>query len=76
MKISTFIKTKEFTMKKRNILLIGLGAALATAVTLFLLKREREYQEEKPSRKAPQLHLQNPGEQSEFTTSASESDIG
>jgi LPXTG-motif cell wall-anchored protein len=63
-------------MKKRNILLIGLGAALATAAILFLLKRKRAYEEEKPPRKAPQIPLHNPGEQSEFTTSASESDIG
>jgi hypothetical protein len=76
MKISNFSKTKEFTMKKKNILLIGLGAALATVATLLLLKRKRGYREEKPPRKAPQLPLQNPGEQSEFTTSASESDIG
>jgi LPXTG-motif cell wall-anchored protein len=62
-------------MKKKNIFLVGTGAVLATAATFFFL-RKRNHREEKPSKKAPQLNVQNPGEQSEFTTAASDSEIG
>ncbi|MGN6400528.1 MAG: LPXTG cell wall anchor domain-containing protein [Flavisolibacter sp.] len=61
-------------MKKKNMLLIGIGTVMAAAAFFFLKKRNDK--EEKPSKKAPQLDVQNPGEQSEFTTAASESEIG
>ena len=52
---------------------IGIGAALAGAAIFFLWKRDSDA---KPPKKAPQVPIKNPGEQSEFTTSASESEIG
>jgi LPXTG-motif cell wall-anchored protein len=61
-------------MKKKNMLLIGIGAVMAAAAFFFFKKRNGK--EQKPSKKAPQLDIQNPGEQSEFTTAASESEIG
>jgi len=63
-------------MKKKNLLLIGIGAALATAAGIFFFLKKKQAGDERPPNKAPQLSLGNPGEQSEFTTSASESEIG
>jgi hypothetical protein len=62
-------------MKKKDVLLLGIAAGLATAAAIFFfLKKEDEA--EKPPKKAPQVPVDNPGDQSEFTTSASESEIG
>jgi len=63
-------------MKKKDILLIGIAAGLATAAAIFFFLRKGDEMEEKPPKKAPQVPIDNPGEQSEFTTSASESEIG
>ena len=63
-------------MKKKNVLLIGMSAALATVAAIFFLKKKNQNAGEKPPKKAPQLPVANPGDQSEFTTSASESEIG
>lgn len=63
-------------MKKKNIILVGIGAALATAATFFFLKKRKNGDEEKPPKKAPQLEVENPGDQSEFPKSASESELG
>ena len=57
-------------------LLIGIGAALATAAAVFFIRKKKTEQGERPSNKAPQVPIENPGEQSEFTTTASESEIG
>ena len=65
-------------MKKKDMLLIGIGigAALTAAAVIFLWRKKEMENEEKPPRDAPQVPINNPGEQSEFTTSASESEIG
>jgi hypothetical protein len=62
-------------MKKKHMLVIGIGigAALAAAAIFFFWKKNDD---EKPPKKAPQVPIVNPGEQSEFPTSASESEIG
>ncbi|MGZ3838838.1 MAG: hypothetical protein ACXVMS_07700 [Flavisolibacter sp.] len=62
-------------MKRKNLILLGLGAAIATAAAFFFCLQRRD-REDLPPKKAPQLDIQNPGEQSEFTTSASDSEIG
>ena len=61
-------------MKKKNIILVGIGAALVGAAYFFLKKRKQN--EEKPSKNAPQVPVENPGDQSEFPKSASESELG
>jgi len=63
-------------MTKKNWLLVALGAALVTAGGIFLALKNKNSKEEKPPRKAPQIPISNPGEQSEFTTAASESEVG
>ena len=62
-------------MKKNNKILVGIGVALAT-VAIFFFHKKKKGQDKLPPKKAPQLPIYNPGEQSEFTTSASESEIG
>ncbi|MGZ8536981.1 MAG: LPXTG cell wall anchor domain-containing protein [Flavisolibacter sp.] len=63
-------------MKKKNMLILGIGAALATAAAVFFIRKNKSSQGEKPPKKAPQLPIHNPGDQSEFTTTATESEIG
>ena len=63
-------------MKKKNMLILGIGAALATATAVFFVRRKKSSQDEKPPKKAPQVPIVNPGDQSEFTTTATESEIG
>jgi hypothetical protein len=65
-------------MKKKDMLLlgIGIGATLTAAAAIFLWWKKEHENEEKPPKNAPQVPIHNPGEQSEFTTSASESEIG
>lgn len=62
-------------MKKKDILLLGIAAGLATAAAIFFFLKKKE-DIEKPPKKAPQVPVDNPGDQSEFTTSASDSEIG
>ena len=62
-------------MKKNIKILLGVTVGLATAAVFFLLKKKKDTGE-MPPKKAPQLPIDNPGEQSEFTTSASESEVG
>jgi len=62
-------------MKKKNILLIGISAVLATVAAIFFTKR-KNIGSDKPSKKAPQLKIENPGDQSEFTTAPSDSELG
>ncbi|MGZ5192188.1 MAG: LPXTG cell wall anchor domain-containing protein [Flavisolibacter sp.] len=63
-------------MKKKNMLILGIGAALATAAAVFFVRKKKFSQDEKPPKKAPQVPIDNPGDQSEFTTTAIESEIG
>ena len=63
-------------MKKKNVLVIGIAAGLVTAAAVFFLWKKNQNEEGKPPKKAPQVPIDNPGEQSEFTTSASESEVG
>lgn len=60
-------------MKKKNLLSAAIGAGImaATAVWVIMTRKERA-SGEKPPRRAPQLDIRNPGEQSEFSTSPEE----
>lgn len=62
-------------MKNKNVL-VGIGALVATAVALFVVRKKKESAVEKPPKKAPQLSIENPGSQDNFPTSAVESEIG
>jgi hypothetical protein len=62
-------------MNRKNMLPVGLGAIAAIAAALVFVFRSKD-KKEKPPRKAPQLKIENPGVQSEFTTAASDSQMG
>jgi hypothetical protein len=63
-------------MKKKNLIWLGIGiSAIAAAVAAVLLIKRKD-EEEKPPKNAPQVPVTNPGDQSEFTTAASASDLG
>lgn len=63
-------------MKRKNSQLAGIVTALAAAAAIFFFWKRKQQVEERPPKKAPQLPIANPGEQSEFVTAASESEIG
>jgi hypothetical protein len=63
-------------MNKKTMIVMGIGAAVAAGTAIYWVVKNRKGQTEKPPRKAPQLKVNNPGEQSEFVTMASESQIG
>jgi LPXTG-motif cell wall-anchored protein len=59
----------------KKYLLIGIGSALTAAAAFFFWKRKQD-DKAKPPKKAPQLKVENPGDQSEFTTAPSDSELG
>ena len=65
-------------MKKKNAIILGIGAALALAGSVFMIwkKRNNTNSDEKPPKDAPQLNIENPGTQDEFPSSPTESEIG
>ncbi len=63
-------------MKKQNVAVIVTGALVAAATAIFFIKKKSRDAEGKPPKNAPQLNIENPGDQSEFTTSASASEMG
>ena len=63
-------------MKKNNIILIAIGALVATATALLFYKMQEDESEEKPPKGAPQLDIENPGTQDEFPNAPRESEIG
>jgi hypothetical protein len=62
-------------MKTKHWILLGAGAAIGSVVA-WLLLNERNAREDRPPKGAPQIPLDNPGDQSEFSTSPGESEIG
>jgi len=63
-------------MKKNNIILIAIGALVATATAMLFYKMHKDESEDKPPKGAPQLDIENPGTQDEFPNAPSESSIG
>lgn len=53
--------------------LSALGAGLAL---LFVTRKKSKHIAERPPRKAPQLHIENPGTQDDFPKPPMESEIG
>lgn len=62
-------------MKQKTKVWAGVAALLVTAAVVLIAHRSG-IDNGKPSRRAPQVPISNPGEQSEFTTTASESEVG
>ena len=63
-------------MKKKQIWWIGIGAAVTAATAVFFFIKKASASTERPPKKAPQLNVENPGDQSEFTTAPSDSELG
>lgn len=63
-------------MTNKNKWLIGIGSLVAVAASVFFVRKKKTYTPEKPPKGAPQLHIENPGTQAEFPTSATESEVG
>jgi hypothetical protein len=57
-------------------LIAGTLSAWAAGLILLFVMKKRAAKNERPSKKAPQLEIENPGNQSEFITTASESEVG
>ncbi len=57
-------------------IIAGMLSAWAAGLILLFVMKKRAAKEEKPPKKAPQLDLENPGNQSEFITTATESEVG
>lgn len=65
-------------MKKKNILFASVASLAVVAVTAyFIISRRRKQQVETPPANAPQVPIQNPGDQSEFPAAPSgDKDLG
>lgn len=63
-------------MKRKNVIIAGVAGLVAAAAAVFYFKKRKDNGIEKPPKNAPQLNIDNPGDQSEFKTSATESEIG
>lgn len=57
-------------------MIVGMLSALATGLALLFVMKKKGAKEERPPKKAPQLDIENPGTQSEFLTTATESEVG
>lgn len=54
-------------MKKKNVLIAGIASLVVIAATTYLVIRKRqEKRGDLPPAGAPQLDIQNPGDQSDF----------
>jgi hypothetical protein len=63
-------------MNKKTMIVVGIGAAVAAGTAIYWVLKNRKGLTEKPPKKAPQVRISNPGDQSEFVTMASESELG
>lgn len=65
-------------MKKKNILIASVASLVVIATTAYLvIRRRQEKKGDIPPRNAPQLNIDNPGEQSDFPAGPSvEEELG
>ena len=63
-------------MENKNKWLIGIGSLLAIAAAIFMIRKNRNNNSEKPPKRAPQLDIENPGSQHDFPKPPTESDLG
>lgn len=57
-------------------MIVGMLSAWAAGLILLFVMKKNAKKEERPSKNAPQLDIENPGTQAEFLTAATESEIG
>ena len=63
-------------MTNKNKWLIAIGSLIATAATVFFIRKTKTGNEGKPPKGAPQLDIENPGSQHEFPKPPMESEVG
>ena len=63
-------------MKNKNKWLLVVGGLVAAAASLFIIKKLKSGDEDKPPKGAPQLDIENPGSQHDFPKPPMESEIG
>ena len=65
-------------MKKKNVLIAGIASLVLLATTAYLIVRRRAGQQDaKPPKNAPQVPINNPGDQSDFPAGPTgESELG
>ncbi len=63
-------------MKKKSMIWVSLVTLVSAVAAIFLLRDKKDVLNSNPSRRAPQVPISNPGEQSEFITAPSESELG
>ena len=64
-------------MKKKEIVVLSFTVFTAVAAGLYMTLKRRNRKEERTPKDAPQLDIENPGEQSEFLSAPSdERDLG
>ena len=63
-------------MKNKNKWLLVVGGLVAAAASLFIIKKIKSDNEDKPPKGAPQLDIENPGSQHDFPKPPMESEIG
>ena len=63
-------------MKQNNAIWLGVGGLLVLAAAVYTIRKNKNSGTQKPPKRAPQLHIENPGTQNEFPVSPMESEIG
>ena len=71
-------KNQLFFMKQKLpiTMIAGMLSAWAAGLVLLFVMKKKAAKEERPPKNAPQLDIENPGNQSEFLTTATESEVG
>ena len=63
-------------MKKKQLSILIASTLLALTASFILVQYNRKPRKEQPPKGAPQLDLHHSGDQSEFRTAATESEMG
>lgn len=63
-------------MTNKNKWLAGIASLFAIGATIFFIRKSKNSGYEKPSKRAPQLNIENPGSQDDFPKPPIESHLG
>jgi hypothetical protein len=63
-------------MKNEKMLLVGAATVVIAAAAILYIRKKEELSYDQPSKKAPQLDLENPGTQDNFPKPPMESEMG